>query len=93
MQLVSRRGLRIEVCSRNQPSKTKLALPVVISCYLQLCVSNKMEHFSYKGGCGICISRNLNATLFTIVSYISAELKYKTVLSLNICTRCYVLSN
>ena len=23
------------------------------SCYKQLCLSNKMEHFSYKGGCGI----------------------------------------
>ena len=24
------------------------------SCYKQLCLSDKMEHLSYKGGCGIC---------------------------------------
>ena len=54
----SRCGLRIKAHHRNQPSKSKLAL--FISCYFhfnsslkQLHISNKTEHFSYKGGCGI----------------------------------------
>ena len=55
--IVSRRGLRIEVCHRNQPNKSKLALYKPLLCLYshlkQLYISNKTKHFSYKGGCGV----------------------------------------
>ena len=47
---------RIEAHHRNQPNKSKLCC---ISCYFHFSIpfkwlytSKKMEHFSYKGGCG-----------------------------------------
>ena len=55
--IVSRRGLRIEVCCRNQPNKSKLVLhkPLLRLCshIEQPYISNKTKHFSYKGGCGV----------------------------------------
>ena len=52
--IVNRYGLRIEVCHRNQPNKSKLAqhkpLLSLWVCLNQLYISNKTECFSYKGG-------------------------------------------
>ena len=66
--IVNRYGLRIAVCHSNQPNKTKLSL---YKCYFhfsnhlkQLYISNRMERFSYKGGCGICVSRYLKNSWF-----------------------------
>ena len=57
VSITSRQGLRIEAHCRNQPNKNKVALykPLLhfYSHLKQLYTSNKMEHFSYKGGCGI----------------------------------------
>ena len=57
VSIVSRHGLRIEAHHRNQHNKTKLALYKPLYCHLkQLYISNKTEHFNYKGGCDImCI--------------------------------------
>ena len=56
--MVSRRGLIIEACHRNQPNKSKLALykPLLhfYSHLKQLYISNKKERFSCKGVCGVC---------------------------------------
>ena len=56
VSIISRRGLRIEACHRNQPNKSKLALynPLLhlYSHLKQLYTSNKTKRFSYKGGCG-----------------------------------------
>ena len=53
--IVSRRGLRIEACRRNQPNKSKPALYKPLICLhshlTQLPISNKTKRFSYKGGC------------------------------------------
>ena len=53
--IISRSGLRNEAHHRNQPIKSKLALhkPLlhIYSHLKQLYMSNKTEHFSYKGGC------------------------------------------
>ena len=50
--------ISIEAHHRNKSSKNKVAL--FLSCYFhfnsylkQLLISNKTEHFSYKGGCGM----------------------------------------
>ena len=47
--------LRIEACHRNQPSKSILSLYKLLfslqHSFKWLYTSNKMEHFSYKGGC------------------------------------------
>ena len=52
--IISRCGLRNEMCCRNQPNKSKLALyKSLVHFYSQLYMSNKTEHFSYKGGCGV----------------------------------------
>ena len=51
--IISRRGLTIEACRRNKPNKNKLGLYQFLhinSCLKQLYISNKMEHFGYKGG-------------------------------------------
>ena len=52
--IVSRRGLRIKLCHRNQPNKSKLALckPLLYfySHLKQLYISNKIVCFSYEGG-------------------------------------------
>ena len=54
---VSRFGLRNKAHHRNQPKKRKLALykPILhfYSHLKQLYMSNKAEHFSYEGGCGV----------------------------------------
>ena len=51
----SRHGLIIDERHRNQPNKSKLALyKPLLHFYSQLYMSNKMEHFSYKCGCGVC---------------------------------------
>ena len=60
VDIVSRHGLLIKACHRNQPNKGNYKLELyklLLHCniYLkQLYISNKMECFSYKGGCGIC---------------------------------------
>ena len=57
VSIVSRQGLRIEVCHTNQPNNSKPALYNPWLSYnshlKQLCISNKMECISYKGGYGI----------------------------------------
>ena len=57
VSIVSRRDLRNEMCCRNQPNKSKLALykPLLdfYSHLKQLYMSNKTERFSYKDGCGM----------------------------------------
>ena len=58
VDIVSRHGLAIEACHRNQPNMSKLAMykpSLHLHSHLkQLYISNKTERFSYKGGCGIC---------------------------------------
>ena len=55
--IIGRRGLRIELCHRNYPNKSKLSLyshSFHFNSHLkQLYISNKMEQFSYKDRCGI----------------------------------------
>ena len=55
VDIVSKRGLRIEVRRRKQPNKSKLALyrPLLrlYSHLKQPYISNKTKRFSYKGGC------------------------------------------
>ena len=55
--IVNGRDLGIDTRRRHYPTKSCLALyKELIHCsshYKQLYVSNKTEHFSYKGGCGI----------------------------------------
>ena len=55
--IISRHGLRIEAHHRNQSSKSKLSLYKSIlhfySHLKQSYLSNKTEHSSYKGGCGM----------------------------------------
>ena len=55
--ILSRHDFEIKVCHRNQLNKSKLALykPLLhfYSHLIQLYISNKMECFSYKGGCGM----------------------------------------
>ena len=71
LSIISRHGLRNEARHRNQPNKSKLALykPLIhfYSHSKQLYTSNKTEHFSCKGGCGMCrhihISRQLKEEL------------------------------
>ena len=57
VSIISRRGLKIEAQHRSQPNKSKLALckPWIHfnSLLKQLYISNKTEHFSYKGGFGV----------------------------------------
>ena len=57
VSIVSSCGLIIEACCRNQPTKSKLVLCkpwIHFNSHLkQLYISNKMKHFSCKGGCGI----------------------------------------
>ena len=54
VSIISRCGLRNEVCCRNQPNKGKLALyKPLLHFYSQLYMSNKTEHFSHKDGCGV----------------------------------------
>ena len=53
--IVSKCGLTIEVCHRNQPNKSRLApcKPWIhFTSHLKLLyITNKMECFNYKGGC------------------------------------------
>ena len=57
VDIISRRGLRIGACRRNQPNKSKLSLykPLVrlYSHLKQPYISNKTKRFSYKGGRGV----------------------------------------
>ena len=57
VSIVSRCGLSIDAHHRNQHNESKLAMynPLLQfnSRLEQLYISKKMEHFSYKGGCGI----------------------------------------
>ena len=53
VSIISRHGLTTKVHCRNQPNKSKLALLHFNNHLKQLLISDKMEHFSYKGGCGI----------------------------------------
>ena len=58
INIVTRCGLSIYACHRHQSHKSKLVLykPSINfnSRLKQLYISNKMEHFSCKGGCGVC---------------------------------------
>ena len=59
VSIISRHGLIIDVRHRNQPNKSKLVLykpllPLQLSFNKQMCISNKMEHFNYKGGFCVC---------------------------------------
>ena len=55
--MVSKCGLRIEVCHRNQPSKGKIALYRPLFSFnshlKQLCIGNSEECFSYKSKCDV----------------------------------------
>ena len=55
--IVSRRGLRIEACRRNQANKSKLALYKPLLCLYshlkQPYISNRTKRFGYKGGRGM----------------------------------------
>ena len=44
-------GLSIDVYHRIQPNKSKLALYMVLISFKTIYISNKTDHFSYKGGC------------------------------------------
>ena len=48
--IISRHGLTIEACHRNQLNKSKL---VLLQSFKQVYISNKTEHFSYRGRCGV----------------------------------------
>ena len=65
VDIVSRRGLRMEVRHRNQPNKSKLALykPLLrlYSHLKQPYISNKMKRFSYKGGRDVCGHTHIEA--------------------------------
>ena len=54
VSIISRYGFRNEAHCRNQPNKSKLALyKPLIHFYSQLHISNNIEHFNRKGGCGV----------------------------------------
>ena len=57
IDIVSRRGLRIEARCRNHPNKSKLSLykPLLhlYSHLQQLYISNNTKRLSYKSGCGV----------------------------------------
>ena len=57
VSIVSKRGLRIEACCRNQPNKSKLALyKTLLHLYSNLkqpYISNKTKCFSYIGLSGV----------------------------------------
>ena len=53
--IISRHGLTIETCCKNQPNKNKLVLyKPLLSLQQQVYISNKIEWFSYTGGCSVC---------------------------------------
>ena len=58
VSIVSRCDFRIKAYHRNQPNKSKLELCklwIYFNSHLNnLNLSNKMEHFSCKGVCGLC---------------------------------------
>ena len=58
VSIIDGHGLRIDMHHEKYPNKSMLALyKPLIHCnshYKQLCLSNEMELFSYKGGCGVC---------------------------------------
>ena len=82
--IISRHGLRIEICCRNQSiNKSKLSL------YIR----NRTERFSYKGGCGVhghtraytyvsrCLYKELTWTIdkwLQVISITSLEKLYCT---------------
>ena len=56
--IISRHGLRIEMCHRDKHNKASYHC---ITCYFHinnclkhLYIRNKIEYFSYKGGYGVC---------------------------------------
>ena len=60
VSIILRHGLSIDMHHENQLNKCKLALYTLSihfnSSLNQLYISSKIEHFSYKGGCGVmCI--------------------------------------
>ena len=63
--IISRCGLRIEACRRNQPNKSKPALYKPLLCLYshlkQPYISNKTKCFSYKGVCGVCVRTCIEA--------------------------------
>ena len=64
VNIISRRGLFIDVHCRSQPNKSKLALYKVLihinSCLKLLYICNKLELFRYKGGCSMCECIHIN---------------------------------
>ena len=58
VSIISRHGLTFEAHCRNQPNQSKLALykPLATSLlqsFKTIDISDKMECFNYKGGCGM----------------------------------------
>ena len=78
-------GLRIEVQHRNLPNKTKPVLykPLLYfkGCLKQLCISNKMKCFSYKGGCGVLVIKCLKE----LGLYVASKQHIRIQLTYNFC--------
>ena len=111
VSIIGKGSLRNEASHRNQSNKSKLALYKPLLHFYnhlkELYMSNKTEHFSYKGGCGIrgrtCIKAIKEKLVWAtdkqlqFISNIMSVIplrnyKNKAVLSLsNICMHCYVV--
>ena len=85
-------GLTIEVHHRNLPDNTKLVLfKFLLSLYKLLkgfYISNKIERFSYKGGCDIHISNKQALHILCIPCIVTiittVVIQYSTILNTNI---------
>ena len=93
VDIVSRRGLRIEAHHRNQPNNSKLALyKSLLRLYSHLkqpYISNKTKRFSYKGGCGArgrtrieAFKKELAWATYKRLRVISNIMLFKTVIPL-----------
>ena len=106
--IVSRCGLRIESRCRNQPNKSKLSLYKPLLCLYshlkQPYISNKMKHFSYKGGCGVHGRTRIEMfkrraglgygfrLLVIKCNYTTKKLKKKAVINLKQYCMCYYVT-
>ena len=88
ISIVSKCSLRTEVCHKNQPYNTKLVLyTLILSLYnhfKQLYISNKTEHFSYKGGFGMCLSRHLKELAWALDEWFQFINNFKHVIATTI---------
>ena len=90
VDIVSRRGLRIEARRRNQPNKSKLVpykpLLHLYSHLKQPYISNKTKHFSYKGvrgrACIEVLKEELACPTYKQLRVISNIMLFKTVIPL-----------